>query len=89
MDYALYTYDVWGNDEDGYEVNNVFGTDDVAHITEDLDDNDITLTLIKQGIVNENCKGKLVYEGEFDYTLYASWINTGKPAFELRGVNHD
>lgn len=27
--YRLYTYDVWGNETDGWEINNVFSTDNV------------------------------------------------------------
>lgn len=29
--YRLYTYDVWGNEEEGYEVNNVFSTGNVEN----------------------------------------------------------
>ena len=32
MKYRLYRYDLWGNEEDGYAVNDVFETDTVLKI---------------------------------------------------------
>ena len=84
--YELYTYDVWGNDDDGYEVNNVFSTGDFLELSGNESDSEIMEKLIDAGFANENAKGKISFEGESEYTLYASWECNMKPAFELRTV---
>jgi hypothetical protein len=51
--YRVYTYDVWGNEEDGYEVNDVFRTSETVEldskgtIQQDIEE------LIEQGILIE------------------------------------
>ena len=87
MKYRLFTYDVWGNSDDGYEVNEVYKTDTYIHLTEDFEDKDIIKTMIRCGIINNNCKGKIEFQGDFEFGLYAVWANTGKPMFELRPCN--
>jgi len=44
MKYRLYTYDLWGNKEDGYDVNDVFATE----LTIDIDPNDYDEAVIKK-----------------------------------------
>ena len=44
MKYRLYNYDLWGNEEDGYDVNDVFASDK----TIDIGPNDYDETIIKK-----------------------------------------
>ena len=44
MKYRLYTYDLWGNEKDGYDVNNVYASE----ITIDIDPNAHDETIIKK-----------------------------------------
>jgi len=44
MRYRLYTYDIWGNKKDGYEVNDAFASD----ITVDIAPDDQEETIIKK-----------------------------------------
>jgi len=44
MRYRLYTYDLWGNEEDGYEVNNV----SASEIAIDIDPNEYDKAIIEK-----------------------------------------
>ena len=44
MKYRLYTYDLWGNEENGYDVNDVFASE----ITIDIDSTDYDEAIIKK-----------------------------------------
>jgi hypothetical protein len=44
MRYRLYTYDLWGNEGDGYEVNDV----SASEITIDIDPNDCDKAIIEK-----------------------------------------
>ena len=77
MKYRLYDYDLWGNEEDGYEVNNVLYSDIVFDIEEDTTDEDI----IKQVKNKERIKDFSI-EGEYGYFLYVNYKDV--PYCELR-----
>lgn len=81
--YRLYSYDVWGNSRDGYEVNNVFRTGGVYELDDAWTDLQIIKELKKQGAIRKSVKNSLVrIDGEFEYSLYFEYRN--KPEFELR-----
>jgi len=44
MKYRLYTYDLWGNEEDGYDVNDVFASE----ITIDISPNEYGESIVKK-----------------------------------------
>jgi len=44
MKYRLFTYDLWGNEEDGYDVNDIFASE----ITIDIGPNDYDETIINK-----------------------------------------
>ena len=85
--YQLITYDVWGNDTDGYKVNNAFTTSDYITLTGDETDDQILQIMIDAGISSTDAIGKIEFTGEHEYSLYAEWVSNGKPAFELRSVS--
>lgn len=61
--YTLVDYiDVWGNSEDGFEVNDVMRYENYITIAENLSDDDIIQALINKGYLAENR----------DYTLIAN-----------------
>lgn len=81
--FRLYTYDVWGNARDGYEVNNVYGTGEVYSLDDNWTDKQIISELKKQGAIRKSVKNSLVrIDGEFEYSLYFEYRD--KPEFELR-----
>lgn len=94
--YKLYAYDVWGNEKEGYEVNNVYsalvGTnlfDAVSvevELPPDASDRDIIKSIKDSGWLNKKLHYKsFEVEGDFDYTLYLSY--KGRPLGELRKIS--
>lgn len=89
--YRLWTYDVWGNAEDGYCVNDRCKRDVFAipvtrevhnkgteheFVTEDPTDRQLSKAV---GCSVKNTR----WDGESDYTLYAEDERTGEPLCEL------
>ncbi len=76
--YKLYTYDVWGNQQDGYEVNDIYAQPIVVHLPDSPTNRQINRALHARGLVWEE-----------DYadgsTLYAE-TKRGRPICELRRV---
>ena len=66
--YKLIDYfDVWGNQEDGWEVNNMCTVDEeygLITITDDATDEDIVDYLIQTGYLGFKAKGKVRIEGD-------------------------
>jgi hypothetical protein len=85
LKYKAYTYELWGNARDGWEVNDVFynSTIDIPETITDASDEKFYNYLKKIGFIPKNFKNALFsVDGESDYTLYFEYKN--KPAFELR-----
>jgi hypothetical protein len=93
MKFQLWTYDVWGNAKDGYEVNDRYKSSEVIEIQ-------VKATVHNAGTPHEfiayhptdrqlsravGCKG-LEWDGESDYTLYATRARDGKPMCELERI---
>lgn len=85
MKYRLYTYDVWGNRKDGFEVNQVFRTSTVIEIPDPIQHKDFVAILRKEGIIKPRVRATSV---EIDYAcedvFYVTDARDGQPAFELR-----
>ncbi len=74
--YQVCSYDVWGNEEDGYEVNAVYLTDKRIEIDDDTTDEQIADML---GITQ-----KISVDGELGYSLYVEAKDSLYPICELR-----
>ena len=60
----IYTYDVWGNAEDGYEVNDVYFNSTVElEDTDFLDDEHLYWALIRLGVLEPNSEVSLNWHG--------------------------
>ncbi len=80
--YGTYSYDVWGNAKDGYEVNAVFGPEEIVPIPYNLDGKELTRYLKKIGVFNHHVQPRFVeYSGD-DRTLYVEY--KGRPDCEFR-----
>jgi len=80
MKYQLYTYEIWGNSRDGYQVNDVYRQSVIIEVDETTSDRAINRRLSAQGVV---------WDGEFGYTLYGSAKRDGRPVCELRAIEGD
>jgi len=85
MKYEYISYDVWGNENDGYEVNQAFHTGQHVEIGAYMDHRELLVSLIKQGFIEDSiCFDAVNITGESEYSLYFDY--NGKPEFELRPV---
>jgi hypothetical protein len=80
MKYQLYTYDIWGNARDGFEVNDVYRQSLIVDISENTSDMAINRRIGGRGIE---------WGGEHGYTLYGTNKRNGCPVCELRAVGGD
>lgn len=79
--YRLYEYDVWGNEIDGYNVNNIFNTGIVYMIDHTLPDNKLIYQLKQLGCIKKGIHCKSVTISGDDEIIYFDY--KGKPEFEL------
>ena len=76
--WRFYSYDVWGNEDEGYEVNDVFRTSSVFDIPDDATDEQI-LEIIEAKKYVEIDNNVMA-----DDIIYFQSSNTGKPLGEIR-----
>lgn len=82
-------FDVWGNEEDGWEVNNLSREENFINITDDATDEDIIDGLINAGYLQRQAKGKISVEDYGDGFIELFVTETGEPVCRLeesRGV---
>lgn len=85
--YRYYSYDVWGNADDGYDVNNVFRTADVIAIPDGLDSDAALFEHLRSiGFLTGKNLDVALFSTIGDYcdstTIYMEYDS--KPAGELR-----
>lgn len=87
----LVTYDVWGNTQDGFWVNQVFPTETVVDFPKGTDDEKLIGILKEKGILTEKANNeKIAIDGEEDLVLFFTDSEKGMPLFELRNIeNYD
>ena len=84
-EFELVTYDVWGNDEEGFEVNNAFRSGKTDILYENMTDEEIFQRLKEEDLIEDWVSEKTVeIDGEFDFTLTFNKKENGEPLFELR-----
>jgi hypothetical protein len=84
MNYRLITYDVWGNNEDGFYVNNKFKTETMIDVSSDASDEKIIGILKEKGILTDKAnKNNIQIDGESDSVLFFEDSERGMPLFEL------
>lgn len=87
--YDAFSYDVWGNDKDGYEVNGVYPEEKGIVIESGVSDDDIKRTAKKVFSLKPGIKlSSIEIDGEDDYTLYFNYSTSTKfiPIGEFRHV---
>jgi len=81
MKMRAYAYDVWGNENEGYWVNDRYNTGEVYDVDLGLKDKDLIASLKRQGCITKGIHAKSVtIEGD-EYGLYFEY--KGRPDFEL------
>ena len=83
MKFRLYDYDVWGNEKDGFNVNDVFKTSTTVELNEKMSDRQIVNALKKEWVIKKGVQFRSIdIDGDFEYALYFDY--KGRPEFELR-----
>ena len=82
--YRLYTYDLWGNSKDGYQVNDVY-SQDVFEIDDSLTDKQIFKII---GIKPQSQNHVEFDTNGDENTLYIQAKKDAKPICELRLVTN-
>ena len=77
--FRLYTYDVWGNAKDGFDVNDVWRTDTLIEVDEDTSDRAINRRLNARGI-----EWSMAESYETGTTIWGYSKKYGNPICELR-----
>jgi hypothetical protein len=86
--YTLRVYDVWGNYQDGFTVNDAYESGEIrircrAHVYNAGTPNEVVeYTPTERQLSRAVGERGLVWSGESDYTLYAETLR-GKPVCEL------
>jgi hypothetical protein len=81
--FRWYSYDVWGNEKDGYEVNNVFRTNDVVFIPNVVKTDKALITyLMNIEFLSPKLNRKLMEIDGDEYVIYFTY--KGRPDGELR-----
>jgi hypothetical protein len=81
MEFRVYALDVWGNSEDGYEVNDCIATDNIIELSDDWTPKDIAEQIMEDRTI------RLSIEGDEDFTLYVDREEDGRPLVELRRLH--
>lgn len=89
--YKLINYDVWGNKNDGWEVNDAHYTGIVVELPDDFTDLQLKQALYKSGFATKGILlAKISTHGESDYVIHVDLEAKqycGKPFCELRNIN--
>ena len=82
FNFWLHTYDVWGNPSDGFWVNDRYMCQARTSIKSRPGKDRPTDLQLSRAIGIHNAE----WEGESDYTLYATDKNSGEPLCELERI---
>lgn len=88
--YKIYSLDVWGNNRDGYEVNDLCFSGLTIELSDNFTDKELIKAMKEVGFINTKCQFKSFQIDGEDSTLYIQY-NTSKvfsmPIAELRLVD--
>lgn len=88
--YSVHFLDVWGNAEEGYDVNDAYPSQGTISL-DDEEDNDEAIIdlLIQEGFINEISNRLLVDidTTSYEYNIYVNY--DGKPELQLNAIRED
>ena len=79
--WELYNLDVWGNEEDGYEINDVFPTGNIYCISPSANDRDIENLVRSLYRISREEHLRVDWD---EYRIYVDISGTGEPICEFR-----
>lgn len=84
--YDVHGLDVWGNEEEGFQVNDVYPSRGTVEISDDANDQEVVRALKSEGFIDRNIRFKSaeVDWTERGYEIYINEARSGRPVYELR-----
>lgn len=83
--YDVHGLDVWGNAEDGYDVNDVYPSRGSVTLRDGMTDAQIVSSLRREGFIGSRVRTKRVrVDGDMGDALYIEDAKDGKPVYQLR-----
>lgn len=83
--WRVISYDVWGNAEDGWEVNQAFRTSFRAHFDDDADDETILAALVECGYIAAGfTTDDVEFEDSGGDSIYITAADDARPICELQ-----
>lgn len=83
--YRLYAYDVWGNSEDGFNVNDTFRTTETVELSLSDDENQILKALVAGDVIE--AREDFEIDASNEETIFLTSTVDGMPVGELRIEN--
>ena len=84
MEFKVIELDVWGNNEEGYEVNGAYFTDEAITIAEDTTDKEIG-DWLRNSLYPD--LPAITINGDYEFSLFVDAEEDGKPLLELRRIH--
>ena len=87
LTYRVHGLDVWGNKNEGFQVNDVYPSQGTIEFPEDASYAEIVRALKREGFLKRNLS--VTIDGERGYTMYVEDARIHRPEYELRPVKDD
>lgn len=83
--FRVWSLDVWGNEREGFEVNDRREAGSII-ILDDSDDKTLLKALKKKNFINKKCHFKSFHLDGDNLSIYVDWRKNGFPLYQLEAV---
>jgi hypothetical protein len=84
----LITYDVWGNNEDGFWIHQTFRTETIIDLIKGMKNERIVEVLREKGVLTDKAtKENLKIDGDIDSVIFFIDLEKGLPLCELQNID--
>ncbi len=84
-EYTIHSLDVWGNETDGFQVNDIYPSSGTVQISDQATDREILEALKDEGHIRRGVLPSQVrIDGEPGFSLWVEDARNGRPELELR-----
>ena len=81
-EYRVYDYELWGNEKDGYTVNNSYRTEEIVELEQNISNSELIQVLKKKGVIKKYSRNSSIYLYGDEEVIYIDYKFS--PSFELR-----
>ena len=87
MQYRVINLDVWGNEDDGFEVNDLHNTGLIVDLADDAEDDAIVSALVEVDAFQDHVTGAdVTIDGDPEFTLFVDDAASSMPLFHLQAI---